>query len=221
MLIGETTFMPNRADRPEAEVRRRAAPWGKPAPNNRPVSQLIHWVCGAALALSGWRVRGDWPAVKKAVVVAAPHTSNWDGVYMLVAAGYYRVTLKWMGKQSLTRGPFGWLIKALGCVPVDRSASNDLVQAMADVFAARDAMLLAVPPEGTRGLTRTWKSGFYHIARQAGVPIILSVLDYGTRTIEVAAVFYPTGDSDADIAVIRGYYRTAVGKYPSKFTAAD
>jgi 1-acyl-sn-glycerol-3-phosphate acyltransferase len=173
------------------------------------------------LALAGWTVRGDWPSLRKAVLVAAPHTSNWDALYMLAAAGYYRIGLKWMGKQSLTRGPFGWLIRALGCVPIDRSASNDMVQAMKLAFAARDAMLLAVPPEGTRGLARVWKSGFYHIARAAGVPIILTVLDYGTRTISVAAVFHPTGDYDADIVAIRAYYRDAVGKHPAKFTATD
>jgi 1-acyl-sn-glycerol-3-phosphate acyltransferase len=213
--------MANRAERPEAKVKGGTVPWGKPAPNNGLVAQLVHWFGGAYLALGGWTVRGDWPAVKKAVLVAAPHTSNWDGLYMLVAGGYFRIKLKWMGKQSLTRGPFGWVMKAFGCVPVDRSASNDMVQAMADVFASRDELLLAVPPEGTRGLTRTWKSGFYHIARKAGVPIILTVLDYGTRTIEVAAVFYPTGNYDTDIVAIRAYYRSAVGKYPAKFTAAD
>ena len=171
----------------------------------------------AFLAVTGWRVRGDWPALRKAVLVAAPHTSNWDGLHMLAAAGYYRITLRWMGKESLTRGPFGWLVRAVGCVPIDRSARRDVVRAMSDAFAATTDMLLAVPPEGTRGLAREWKSGFYHIACAAQVPIILTVLDYGTHTLRMAGVFYPTGDYDADIVVIRGYYSDAVGRHRDRF----
>ena len=193
--------------------------WGRPAPYRGWVLEVVRWLCWCVLALSGWKIRGDWPALKKAVMVAAPHTSNWDGFYMLAAAGYFRITLRWMGKVSLAKGPFGWLIKALGVVPIDRSARNDMVQAMCDAFAGSDAMLLAVPPEGTRSRTPEWKSGFYHIARKAEVPIILSVLDYGTRTIRIAAVFHPTGDYEADIAVIQGYYRGAVGKHRAKFAA--
>ena len=153
------------------------------------------------------------------MLVAAPHTSNWDGLNMLAAAGYYRVKLRWMGKASLTRGPFGWLIKALGCVPIDRSQSNDVVRAMADAFGGSQRMLLAIPPEGTRSAVREWKSGFYHIAVAAGVPILLTVLDYGSRTVSLAAVVYPSGDYDADLAIIRGHYANAKGKNRSKFVA--
>jgi 1-acyl-sn-glycerol-3-phosphate acyltransferase len=124
-----------------------------------------------------------------------------------------------MGKASLTRGPFGWLIKALGCVPIDRSQSNDVVRAMADAFGGSQRMLLAIPPEGTRSAVREWKSGFYHIAVAAGVPILLTVLDYGSRTVSLAAVVYPSGDYDADLAIIRGHYLNAVGKNRSRFVA--
>jgi 1-acyl-sn-glycerol-3-phosphate acyltransferase len=136
---------------------------------------------------------------------------------MLAAAGYFRITLQWMGKASLTQGPFGWLVKAVGCVPVDRSARHDMVSAMRDAFASRAKMLLAVPPEGTRSLTREWKTGFYYIACAAGVPIILTVLDYGTKTINVAGMFQPTGDYAADIPVIQQYYASAVGKHAARF----
>jgi 1-acyl-sn-glycerol-3-phosphate acyltransferase len=169
------------------------------------------------LWLTGWRVRGDWPALRKGVLVAAPHTSNWDGVYMLAAAGYFRITLRWMGKASLTQGPFGGVMRWLGCVPVDRSARHDLVQAMRQAFDAAEAMLLAVPPEGTRSLTKGWKSGFYYIAWQAQVPLILSVLDYGTKTVNIAGVFYPTGSYEDDISKIQDFYRAAKGKHISKF----
>ena len=177
----------------------------------------MRWIGGTFLKLSGWKVCGDFPALDKAVLVAAPHTSNWDGLNMLATAAHYRVKLRWMGKASLTRGPFGWLIKALGCVPIDRSQSNDVVRVMADAFAASERMVLAIPPEGTRSAVREWKSGFYHIAVAADVPIVLSVLDYATKRVSLAAVVYPSGDYEADLAVIRGHYATAKGKNREKF----
>jgi 1-acyl-sn-glycerol-3-phosphate acyltransferase len=196
-----------------------STPWGRPLPFAGPIKEIGRWVGWAFLRFAGWNVRGDWPPLPKAVLVAAPHTSNWDGIYMLAAAAYYRISLNWMGKDSLTRGPFGWVLLALGCVPVDRSARRDMVQSMREAFAARTAMTLAVPPEGTRSLTRAWKSGFYHIARTAEVPIILSVLDYGTKTITIAGVFQPTGDYEADLPVIQATYRDAVGRHRSRFAA--
>ncbi len=180
-------------------------------------SEVVRWVSAAFLKFGGWKIRGDWPALDKAVLVAAPHTSNWDGLNMLAAAGCYRVKLRWMGKASLTRGPFGWLIKALGCVPIDRSQSNDVVRVMADAFGVSERMLLAIPPEGTRSAVREWKSGFYHIAVAAGVPILLTVLDYGSRTVSLAAVVYPSGDYDADLTIIRRHYVGAAGKNREKF----
>jgi 1-acyl-sn-glycerol-3-phosphate acyltransferase len=169
------------------------------------------------LQLGGWKLHGDWPALDKAVLVAAPHTSNWDGINMLATAGYYRVKLRWMGKKSLTTGPFGWLIKWLGCVPIDRSAANDVVQTMTDVFARESRMILAIPPEGTRSAAREWKTGFYHIARAAGVPLVLSVLDYGAKTVSLAAIITPSGDYEGDLAIIQNYYASARGKHADKF----
>jgi 1-acyl-sn-glycerol-3-phosphate acyltransferase len=175
-------------------------------------SEMFRYACIAYLKLCGWRMGGDWPAIDKAVLVAAPHTSNWDGVNMLAAAGYYRVKLHWMGKKSLTTGPFGWLIKLLGCVPVDRSGKGDLVRSMSNALDAQTHMILAVPPEGTRSLTTEWKSGFYHIAHRANVPILLTVLDYGTRIISIRGLITPTGDYAADLAIIRAQYRSARGR---------
>ncbi len=188
-----------------------------PLPFRGVVSELYRWFCMAFLAVGGWKVAGDWPQHRKAVVVAAPHTSNWDGIWMLAAAGRYRITLRWMGKKSLTEGPFGWFVKWAGCVPIDRSKSNDVVQAMADAFAASEGLLLAVPPEGTRGLVREWKSGFYHIARKAGLPIVFAVMDYGRKTIRISGEIWPTGDYDADMKLIATHYADARGKHAGKF----
>jgi len=190
----------------------------RPASANGWGATLTRLVCASYLQLNGWKVRGDWPALDKAVLVAAPHTSNWDGVNMLATAGFYRVKLRWMGKKSLTQGPFGWLIKWLGCVPIDRSGANDVVRAMADAFAAAPRLILAIPPEGTRSPTREWKTGFYHIARAANVPLILSVLDYSTKTASLAAIVMPSGDYEADLRVIQSYYANATGKHADKFT---
>ena len=196
-------------------------PWtARPACFRGPVSELARWISGAYLRLSGWQLQGDWPNLNKAVLVAAPHTSNWDGIMMLAAAASYRVRLRWMGKKSLTEGPFGGIIKALGCVPIDRSASHDLVKAMGQAFAASAHMILAIPPEGTRSLTRQWKTGFYHIAMQAQVPIIVTVLDFGTKTIRIAAVIHPSGNYDSDLALILGYYDGAMGKNVAQFAKA-
>lgn len=180
-------------------------------------SEIVRWLSFVYLRLAGWKMRGDWPGLDKAVLVAAPHTSNWDGLNMLATAGYYRVKLAWMGKKSLTQGPFGWVLKAMGCVPIDRSQSNDVVAAMREAFAARKRMILAIPPEGTRSLAREWKSGFYHIAHGAGVPLVISVLDYGTKTVNLAAVVTPSGDYEADLALIRAHYLGATGKHAEKF----
>ena len=192
----------------------------RPAPFRGVFSEAVRWTSAAYLKLAGWTVCGDWPALDKAVLVAAPHTSNWDGLNMLAAAGYYRVRLRWMGKKSLTEGPFGWLINSLGCVPIERSESHDVVNAMREMFASQTTMVLAIPPEGTRSLVREWKSGFYHIAVAADVPIIVSVLDYGRKRVTLAAVIRASGDYDADLAIIRNHYVNAVGKNRSKFAAA-
>lgn len=189
----------------------------KPARTRSIVSDVVRFVCATYLQIAGWKVRGDFPGVEKAVLVAAPHTSNWDGINMLATAGFYRVKLRWMGKKSLTTGPFGGVIKWLGCVPIDRSAANDVVQAMADAFAREERMILAIPPEGTRSAVREWKTGFYHIARAANVPLILSVLDYGTQTISLSATVTPSGDYAADLAVIQSYYAKAQGKKRDQF----
>ncbi len=192
----------------------------RPAPFRGVGSEIVRWISAAYLKLGGWSIHGDWPGLDKAVLVAAPHTSNWDGLNMLATAGYYRVQLRWMGKKSLTQGPFGWFLKALGCVPIDRSASHDVVKAMADVFASEKRIVLAVPPEGTRSAVREWKSGFYHIAVAAKAPIILSVLDYGTKTARLAAVITPSGDYETDLAAIRAHYRDARGKHAENFIAS-
>ena len=173
------------------------------------------------LAAFGWRMEGDWPGYRQMVLLAAPHTSNWDGVHMLAAAGAWRVRLRWMGKASLTQGPFGWLVRWAGCVPIQRGAAGDVVPSMLAAFGDTPALILAIPPEGTRGAVGRWKTGFYRIAHGAGVPIVFSVLDYGTKTVRLAGELWPSGDFDADWPAIRAVYAGAEGKIAGLFVLPE
>jgi 1-acyl-sn-glycerol-3-phosphate acyltransferase len=205
------------SDAPRHEIFARDS--ARPAPFRGVLPEIWRFLCAAYLKLSGWRMEGDWPQhIKKMTLVAAPHTSNWDGVNMLAAAGYYRIPLRWMGKKELTQGPLGGVVRWFGCVPVDRSGKEDLVRQMAAAFAAARDMTLAVAPEGTRAAVKGWKSGYYYIALTAGVPIVMSVLDYGTKTIRVSGALTPSGDYDADFALIRSHYEAAKGLRDGKFS---
>ncbi|QYI99955.1 1-acyl-sn-glycerol-3-phosphate acyltransferase [Thalassovita mediterranea] len=192
-----------------------------PAAGSSAVSWIWRQVCALILRVGSWKVDGDWPQADKVVLVAAPHTSNWDGFWMLMAAGYYRVKLRWMGKKSLVDHPLGGFIRWLGCVPVDRDAAGEFVDQMAGAFDAADRLVLAVAPEGTRAGTVVWKSGFYRIALRAKVPLLITVLDYGSRTITVRGLFQPTGDYAADLPKIRSYYAGAQGRHRAKFSMSE
>ena len=193
----------------------------RPAPARNFLSPIWRQFCGAVLGLFGWKVKGDFPDESKAVLIAAPHTSNWDGVWMLAAAGFYQIKLRWMGKQALVKHPLGFVVRWLGCVPVDRKSASDVVDQMADAFHAADRMIFAVAPEGTRSHTSDWKSGFYRIAHKAGVPLVLSVLDYGTRTIRIDSVVHPTGDYETDLQLIQERYVSARGRHAGKFAVGE
>lgn len=188
-----------------------------PAPPRGAFSEIVRAMCLAWLRIGGWKLQGDWPGHDKVVLLAAPHTSNWDGINMLATAGAYRIKLRWMGKKSLVAGPFGFIVRWLGCVPIDRSSSNDVVAQMKRAFESEDRLVLAIPPEGSRARVTDWKRGYYHIAHGAGVPIVLSVLDYGARTVTLSGVMDTSGDYDADFTWIRTHYEGAQGKFPERF----
>lgn len=188
-----------------------APPHGFGAELYRAASRLL-------LFAARWKIAGDFPSHPKAVVLAAPHTSNWDGIWMIAAAGKYRIRLHWMGKASLGRGPLGWLAKAGGLIPIDRSGGKDLVRATVEAFDTTDHLLIAIAPEGTRSSVGEWKSGFYHIARLANVPIVFAVMDYGSRTVRISGEIWPSGDYEADLAVIRTHYADAHGRHLGKFS---
>ncbi|MEM1019868.1 MAG: lysophospholipid acyltransferase family protein [Pseudomonadota bacterium] len=164
--------------------------------------------------LAGWTVEGTAPNASKFVVIAAPHTSNWDLPLMLGVAYKFRIRLHWMGKASLFKPPFGRLMKALGGIPIDRAKANNVVAQMVDVYQAANTLAVAIPPEGTRAKVRVWKTGFYNIAHGAGVPIAFGFLDYKRKVGGIGGVFETTGDYEADLEVIKAFYANISGKHP-------
>ncbi len=189
----------------------------RPLPPRGAGAELFRVLCRIFMGLGGWKIAGDWPADRKAVITAGPHTSNWDGIWMIAAAGLWRIRLRYMGKKSLTQGPLGGIVRWTGCIPIDRSQRNDVVRVMARNFAAADELYLVVPPEGTRDAVQQWKSGFYHIAVAAGVPITFAVMDYGTRTVSLPATLWPSGDYEKDLTIIQQFYAGATAKFPENF----
>lgn len=183
------------------------------------VNTLLRAISRAVLHGTGWKVEGNLDAsAAKSVLIAAPHTSNWDLPYTLMLAFALRLRVYWMGKQSLFRWPFGPLMRWLGGIPVNRSQAGNLVALSAAAMrAATGPMQLIVPPEGTRGRTRHWKTGFYFIAQQAGVPIVLAFVDYGRKVGGLGPVFEPTGNLEADMAAIKAFYAPIQGKNADQF----
>ena len=173
---------------------------------------FTRWLGRTTLAVLGWRMCGQLPDQPRLVVVAAPHTSNWDFVLAMATAFALGVEIRWLGKHSLFRPPAGALMRWLGGVPVNRGVRSGVVAQSAAALRARDQMLLCVAPEGTRSKARQWKSGFYHIAREADVPICLCYLHYPRRILGLGPVLVPGDDAEADMATIRDFYRPFRGR---------
>jgi 1-acyl-sn-glycerol-3-phosphate acyltransferase len=169
------------------------------------------------LRLTGWAPEGARPAPRRYVLIAAPHTSNWDLAYLLALAETFDVRVSWLGKHSLFRPPLGWLMRRVGGIPVVRERRGNLVAEAARRFAELDDLALVVPAEGTRAYVPHWRSGFYHIARGAEVPIVLGFLDYARRRGGFGPALLPTGDVRRDMDEIREFYADKVGKYPDRF----
>lgn len=168
----------------------------------------------AFLKGTGWQLMGRRPAARRYVLIAAPHTSNWDLAYLLACAWSLEVRVAWMGKHQLFRGPMGTIMRSLGGVPVRRDRRNDLVQQMADLINQSDSIALTVPAEGTRDYVAHWKSGFYQIALRAEVPIVLGYLDYSRRLGGFGPEIIPTGDIGQDMDEIRAFYGDKRGRHP-------
>ncbi len=185
------------------------------------VNTVLRAVSRAFLKLNGWTIEGSLPpGAAKSVLIAAPHTSNWDLPYTLMTGFVLNLNLYWMGKASLFAPPFGPVMRWLGGIAVDRSKSNNLVAASAQALVEVDGPVqLVVPPEGTRGKTRHWKTGFYFIALEAKVPIVLAYMDYERKAAGLGPLFVPTGDVERDMEEIKRFYAGIKGRNAAQFDA--
>ena len=183
------------------------------------VNTALRGLSLAVLKLAGWKVSGQLPANgRKCVLIAAPHTSNWDLPYTLMVAFALRLNIYWMGKEQIFRPPFRGLMMWLGGLPVRRESANNLVAASITALQEADGPVqLVVPPEGTRSKARYWKTGFYYIATGAQVPIVMAYMDYERKVSGLGPVFEPTGDIEADMVTIKAFYAPFKGKNPSQF----
>lgn len=166
----------------------------------------------------GWTSWGERPEPKQYVLIAAPHTTNWDFIYLIAFAEYFEITISFMAKHTLFTPPLGWLMRALGGIPVRRDKRQNLVSTLANLFTTHEELGLVVPAEGTRSRSEHWKSGFYHIARQAEVPIIMSFLDYEKKVGGFGPAFHPTGVVGDDMDRVREFYSERKGKFPELFS---
>jgi 1-acyl-sn-glycerol-3-phosphate acyltransferase len=178
------------------------------------VSAAMHALAKFLFRLAGWKIEGEVPRPERFVIIAAPHTSNWDAFVMLTAAYIFRVKLAWFIKDSAFFFPLGALVRRFGGLPIDRSSRNDVVAQAVERFEKCERLILAVPPEGTRKHSPAWKTGFYHIARGAGVPIVLGYVDYRRKVAGLGLAFVPTGDIEADFKVFEEFYAGVTPKYP-------
>lgn len=168
--------------------------------------------------LMGWRVLGEAPSDKKLVIIAAPHETNWDLTQMLGIAFYYRIPVRWMGKKSLGEGPFGWLMRWWGLLPVDRKGATKLVDQVVAAYEQADEMALVIAPEGTRADVKAWKTGFYNIALEAEIPVALGFIDYANKFGGLDGKLLPCGDYEADMEKVADFYRTRVSKFNHPLT---
>ncbi len=170
------------------------------------------------LRLIGWKVTGAVPEhIKKCVIIAAPHTSNWDFVIARIVYWRLGVPVKFLIKREAFDHPLGGLVKTLGGIPVDRKKSSNLVEQVADLFNHYEVLNVIITPEGTRRLVTEWKRGFYYIALKANVPIIIGFIDYKRKVGGFGPVLYPSGNFDTDFSIIQEFYRDKTARHPEKF----
>jgi 1-acyl-sn-glycerol-3-phosphate acyltransferase len=180
------------------------------------VSSFMHNVAKLLFRLTGWVAEGSVHQPPRFVIIAAPHTSNWDAFIMLTAAYIFRVKLRWFIKEAAFFFPLGMILRRVGAIPIDRSARKNVVAQAVEQFQQNEHLILAVPPEATRKHSTSWKTGFYHIARGAGVPIVLGFIDYRRKAAGLGPAFMPTGDIVADFKEFAKFYENITPRYPGQ-----
>ncbi|ATZ68794.1 1-acyl-sn-glycerol-3-phosphate acyltransferase [Acinetobacter haemolyticus] len=178
-----------------------------------------------SLGLMGWEIDNHWDLdIDQCVMIAAPHTSNWDALYARLALKALGVNVRLTIKDSYMKFPFGPFVRAMGGIGIDRSAKQQdqqrpsMVQLMSDLFKTHPKLVMLVTPEGTRAKQEQWKTGFYHVAVAAGVPIALAYMDYAKKKTGVGKIVYPSGDYEKDMSEIMAFYENIHAKFPEKFS---
>ena len=178
-----------------------------------------------SLGLMGWEIDNHWPLdLDQCVMIAAPHTSNWDALYARLALKALGVNVRLTIKDSYMKFPFGPFVRAMGGIGIDRrpKAAGEqrpsMVQLMSDLFKQHPKLVMLVTPEGTRAKQEQWKTGFYHVAVTAGVPIALAYMDYAQKKCGVGKIVYPSGDMEKDMAEIMAFYASIAAKFPEQFS---
>ncbi len=187
----------------------------------RAPNRVRYWIGRSILTLTGWSVDVRLPDEPKLIIIAAPHSSNWDFVYGLAAIFVTQLHFNFFGKHSLFAGPLGGLFRRVGGIPVDRSVPGGLVAETVRVFESRPTLLLALTPEGTRSRVTTWKRGFWHMAQAAQVPVAVAYIDYTRKKAGIEWLFRPTGDWEQDMRPVFEFYRTVGAKRPEDFAVEE
>lgn len=175
---------------------------------------MLRFLSRLILKIFGWTIDVQLPEEKKFILIGAPHTTNWDLPIALLCFWSIPIHLTWVGKKQLFIGPFNYLFRALGGIPVDRSIHTGFIGQIAHQFDIREEMIFGITPEGTRSRTEFWKTGFYYIAQQAKIPICFAYIDFPSRNIGFGEMLYPSGDIDKDFEKIKSFYKDKTGKYP-------
>ncbi len=170
------------------------------------------------LKIFGWHLVGELPEQKKYVVIIGPHTSNWDFFIFLLVKFAYRLKVVFIGKHTIFIGPVGWVLRKIGGIPVERSSAHNVVDRIVEEFSVRDEMVFALSPEGTRSYLDHWKSGFYHIARKAKIPVQTAFLDVSSKQIGWGPLFHLTEDRHSDLEKIAEFYSDKQGFKPENFS---
>jgi 1-acyl-sn-glycerol-3-phosphate acyltransferase len=164
----------------------------------------------------GWRAASEGPVPRRCIIIAAPHTSNWDFLYFVGLTHDLGIRSYFMAKRELFFWPIGGFLRQIGGIAIDRGRSGNHVQAMIDEFAARDDFVLTIAPEGSRSSVRKWRTGFYHIAMGAGVPMVCGLMDYGRKLGGLGPAMLASGDYAADMAKVEAYYRSVTPRHPAR-----
>jgi 1-acyl-sn-glycerol-3-phosphate acyltransferase len=179
-------------------------------------SSLAQLVARFILRMIGWRTHVIPPRAARYVLIGAPHTSAWDFIFMLLLMAAERIPIRWLGKDTLFRGPLGYLMRSLGAIPVNRRERTGMVDQVARKFAEHEDLIIGISPEGTRSKSSHWRTGFYYIALKAQVPIVMGYLDFENKVCGIGPSLKPSGDIQADFEIIRDFYTGIMGMYPHK-----